>query len=321
MNRSLMLTVACAAGCTAQELAQTQTSLGMAEKAVAEVLISDAQEAQLGLQLHESLLKGSAETPPIKSATDPEVTGYVEGIVAKLRPYADRDRKSDWKVFVIDDPKTVNAFAAPGAYLYVYTGLLLTADTEAEVVGVLGHEMGHVVARHSARQMVDALGLNAVASLALGENPDTLAKVAASLVGNGTMLAHSRASENEADQFAVKYSFAAGYSAAGIATFFQKLQASQGNTPQLLTWLSTHPAPADRIQTVTETIATLGLGGKGEIGAGRLEPIKARLKPGAPAIAAPAPPPPSPAPATRPATPPPAQPPAKPGSTAPVRGH
>lgn len=277
MPRALLLIAALTVGCTAQQSGATKNEFSKVETSLAKALISDEQENQIGEEIHAELEKGSPEAPPIKYSTDPIINTYVNNLVAKLTPLADKDRPSNWHVHVIDDPKTVNAFATPGAHIYVYTGLLLTADTEAEVVGVLGHEMGHVVGRHSARQMVNALGLNAIASLALGESPSTLAKLAAAVVGNGTMLAHSRSDENEADQFAVKYSAAAGYDAAGIATFFEKLRSKEGNTPRVLTWLSTHPAPADRITRVNQTIQKLGLAGRGEVGAGRLEPIKQRI--------------------------------------------
>ena len=273
MRRSLLALALLSASCTTQ----TREGMARAETAIAKALISDEQEDAIGRQIHAELEKGTAETPPIRYSTDPVVTTYINNLTAKLTPYADKDRKTAWHMHVIDDPKVVNAFATPGGHLYVYTGLLLAADTEAEVIGVMSHEMGHVVGRHSARQMVNALGLNAIASLALGENPTTLAKLAAAVVGQGTMLAHSRSDENEADQYAVKYAAAAGYDPGGIASFFEKLKGKQGHVPQALTWLSTHPAPADRITKVNQAIARQGLAGRGEIGAGRLEPIKARI--------------------------------------------
>ena len=125
--------------------------------------------------------------------------------------------------------------------------------------------------------MVNAYGLNAIAAVALGKEPGTVAQIAAALVGNGTMLAHSRSDENEADTYAVKYSAAAAYDASGIAGFFEKLAAAQGNTPRILTWMSTHPNPADRVATVNKMVMDQGLAGRGEVGAERLAPIKQRI--------------------------------------------
>jgi predicted Zn-dependent protease len=258
-------------GCTTAQYATT-------EKAIASAFISDADEEQLGDQIHQELSKPQGDQPALKYLEDAQVVSYVQGLVDRLKPYAQRDRNVQWKLHVVDDLKTVNAFTTPGAHIYVFTGLLANADNEAEVTGVLAHEMGHVVARHAARQLVNTYGIQTVLSLALGKDPGTLQKIAAAVVGNGALLAHSRADENEADGYAVRYSAAAGYDPRGIAMFFQKLLQMQGKTPKVLTWLSTHPATEDRITHVNQVIATERLSGS-EIGAERLAPIKQRLGP------------------------------------------
>ncbi len=274
---SLICLAALTSSCTAAQLATTERGYAEVEKTVATVFITDAQEDALGQQIHTELDTATAQKPALKYSADGVVNAYVQGLVAKITAFADKDRPSKWKVYVIDDPKTVNAFATPGAQIYVYSGLLLTATTEAELVGVLGHEVGHVVARHSARQLVNTYGLNAISQVALGKEPGTVAQIASAIVGNGAMLAHSRSDENEADTYAVKYAAATGYDAAGIASFFEKLVKTQGNTPMILTWISTHPAPADRIATVNKLVMDQGLAGRGEVGAERLAPIKARI--------------------------------------------
>jgi predicted Zn-dependent protease len=309
-----VLLAAAVAGCTAAQLEETRSAVATGETAIAEVVISDEEESQLGLQV-----QGELEKQGVKYSTDARVNDYVKGLVAKIAPLAQKDRKVEFTVHVIDDPKTVNAFATPGGYVNVYTGLLMTADNEAEIVGVLGHELGHVVARHSARQMVNQYGLQTVSNLAFGKEPTLLEQIATGIVGNGTMLAHSRSDENEADAYAVKYSSALGYDPHGIGTFFQKLLAQQGSSNQLMTYLSTHPATEDRIAHVNGLIAQQGLGGT-DLGADRLAPIKQRLGAVAsqPAAAPPAngrgtpgPAAPAPAPAAAPASAPPAQTPAQ----------
>ena len=181
-----------------------------------------------------------------------------------------------WHVHVIDDPKTVNAFAVPGGHLFVYSGLLLAAENDAEVAGVLAHETGHVVARHSARQMVDAYGLQAIAALAGGQNPSLLEQIATKVAGTGLLLAHSRSEENEADEYGARYSNAAGYDPHGLTTFFQKLEATQGKQPQVMAWLSDHPLTPDRIAKVTHYIAVHHLTATGKNPAAHAA-IKARL--------------------------------------------
>ena len=244
-----------------------------AEQTLAQALISDEEEVKLGLQVQEELKKQN-----VKYLDDAEVVGYVQKVSSRLFPFAEKDRPGvKWQVFVIDDPKTVNAFATPGGFLYVYTGLILAADNEAELAGVMGHEAGHVVGRHSARQMVSAYGLQAVTSMALGENPGMVAQVAAGLTGQGALLAHGRGAEIEADEFGARYTSAAGYDPKGISTFFEKIQAQQGSMPGFLTFLSSHPATEERISHIGQFITQNNLKGT-DTGADRIAPIKAKLK-------------------------------------------
>jgi predicted Zn-dependent protease len=244
-----------------------------AEKAVAQVLISDEQEEQIGRQVKQEL----EQKEKIQYVQDPVILEYVNRVATPLLQAANRDRKGvKWKINVINDPKTVNAFATPGGYLYVYTGLLLAADTEAEVAGVLAHEAGHVVGRHSARAMVNAYGLQAITQLALGKDPGTAAQIAAQLVGGGAMLAHGRSEETEADEYGARYTSATNYDPRGLISFFEKLQKLQGSMPGVLKWLSTHPTNADRIRHLEQYISQNGLRGS-ELGADRLAPIKQKL--------------------------------------------
>ncbi|WP_224364310.1 M48 family metallopeptidase [Hyalangium versicolor] len=261
----ITLAVGFSTGCAKQRI--------QAEKTVADILITDQQEEEIGLQVKQEL----EQKEKIQYVTDPTVTEYVNRIATPILQQANKDRKGvKWKVSVINDPKTVNAFATPGGYLYVYTGLLLAADNEAEVVGVLAHEAGHVVGRHSARAMVNAYGIQAITQLALGKDPGTAAQIAAQLVGGGAQLAHGRSEETEADEYGAKYSAGSNYDPRGLITFFQKLQKMQGDTPGVLKWLSTHPTNAERINHLEQYITQNGLRGS-EIGADRLAPIKQKL--------------------------------------------
>ena len=256
-------------GCATQRIA--------AEKAIAQTLISDEQEEQLGKQV-----KAELETKEkIQYVQDQVVVDYVNKVATPILQAANRDRQGvRWKIHVINDPKMVNAFATPGGYLYVYTGLILAADNEAELAGVLAHEAGHVVGRHSARAMVNAYGIQAISKAALGKNPGTAAQIATQLVGGGAMLAHGRSEETEADEYGARYSTAARYDPRGLITFFQKLQAKEGNTPGVFKWLSTHPPSGERIQHLERYLTDKRLSGT-ELGAERLAPIKQRLVGGA----------------------------------------
>jgi predicted Zn-dependent protease len=265
MVLGITLAAVLSTGCAKQRIA--------AEKAIAQTFISDEQEEQLGRQVKQEL----EQKEKIQYVQDPVVVDYVNKVATPILQAANNDRRGvKWKIHVINDPKTVNAFATPGGYLYVYTGLILAADNEAELAGVLAHEAGHVVGRHSARAMVNAYGIQAVADAALGKNPGTAAQIATQLAGGGAMLAHGRSEETEADEYGARYSTIARYDPHGLITFFQKLQAKEGNTPGVLKWLSTHPTSADRIQHLEQYIAQHGLSGT-ELGADRLAPIKQKL--------------------------------------------
>src|SRR5215813_5645626 len=262
----LLLGAMAVARCSSQQRIEAETL-------AAKTFISDEQENQLGLQVKQEL----EQQEHVRYIQDPAITGYVQGVGNRIFQFASKERPNlHWQLQVIDDPKTVNAFATPGAFVYVYTGLLLTADNEAELGGVLAHESGHVVARHAARNMIDAFGLEAVIGLAVGKNPSLLTQIASSIAANGTLLAHSRADENEADEYGARYSSMAGYDPRGLVTFFKKLQTQEGKSSQLMKWLSDHPLTPDRITHITQYIAEHHLAGS-DLGAERLAPIKHRL--------------------------------------------
>jgi beta-barrel assembly-enhancing protease len=233
-------------GCS---LIQRQNS----EKAVASVLVSDSQESALGLQVHEEL-----KTQNTKFLNNAKVEAFINNLAQKLMPQAAADRQLEWMWFIIDDPKMVNAFATPGGRIYVYTGLILAARNEAEIVGVLGHEIGHVVARHSARQLVAAKGLETVAAMALGKDSSDVAQLAAGLAGKGAMLAYGRDMELESDTYGVRYANGAGYNPKALADFFETLKAKKGVAPEFMTWFSTHPSDDSRIAKINKLIAVNG---------------------------------------------------------------
>ena len=251
MRAHVIMAVLMAGGCAT-------TGFGTVEKGVAEVLISPEQENKLGLEFKQDL----EQKQHVVYLNDPVVVNYVRSVANKVIAFGKRERPDvTWQVNVIDDPKTVNAFATPGGYLYVYSGLILTASNEAELAGVMAHETGHVVARHAARQMVDAYGLQAITALALGKNPGLLASLGAAVGSKGFMLANSRSDETEADEYGARYAAAAGYDPHGLVTFFDKLRKQEGNSPRLLAILSDHPATPDRIDHVNAYIRQHNLHG------------------------------------------------------------
>jgi predicted Zn-dependent protease len=277
------------------------------ETDVAGVLVSPDQENQIGLQL-----KTDIDTKQgVVYLTDPQTVEYVRAVANNVIQFGRKERPEvAWQVFVIDDSQTVNAFATPGGYLYVYRGLLETAQNEAELAAVMSHETGHVVARHAARSMVVAYGLDAMTSLAAGKNPGLAAQLTSSIAGKGVLLAHSRADETEADEYGARYASSAGYDPRAFPTFFQRLQKVEGSQPGVLTYLSDHPATGDRIVHVNDFIQAQHLAGT-NLGAEPYARMRARLRtlPPSPAKGAapthPAGPPPGAPPAPPPGAPPP----------------
>ena len=270
-----LVAVALASGfaCTRRDQIRIETQ-------AAKSLISDEQENAIGLQVSNDLGKEH-----LKYIQDPQIEAYVSSITSKIFSLAEKDRPGvKWHVHVIDDAKTVNAFAVPGGHLFVYSGLLLAAENDAEVAGVLAHETGHVVARHSARQMVDAYGLQAIAALATGQNPTLLEQIATKVAGTGLLLAHSRSEETEADEYGARYSNAAGFDPHGLTTFCAKLVKTEGKQPQAMAWLSDHPLTPDRISKVNAYIAKHHLTATGKNPAAHAA-IKARIQQLAPAAA------------------------------------
>ena len=243
-----------------------------AETEVAKALIDDKQLDQLGMRMHAQM-----EQEGLDYLQDPVVTGYVEQVAKRIFAQADEDRPDvEWHAHVVEDPETVNAFATPGGHIYVTTGLLRAAESEAELAAVLGHEAGHLSAYHPSRRLVAALGLQTVAQLSLGENPNTLAVVAANVAGQGLLLAHSRADEHEADDYGVRYTAEAGYDPRALAQFFEKLKEQQGEVPGVLQYLMTHPAPEERIKRVEGRIERRNVRG-GELGRDEYRKVMERL--------------------------------------------
>jgi predicted Zn-dependent protease len=264
--RALLATLALAAAC-ASPLKER------AELAAAKALISPEQAKQIGVQVQSELQKQG-----VRFVTDPTVDGWVGKVAEPLFAVARKARPdlTEWRVHVIDDPKTVNAFATTGGDLYVYSGLVLLADDGAELAGVVAHEIGHVALYHVQQQMVDAVGLEALAALALGKNPGAATQIAAAVGGKAAMLANSRGDEKQADEWGVVHADQAGYDPNGLVRFFRKLGAQEGKTPQALGWLSDHPTTPARIQDAETLIREKHLHATGT-GPGGLDQVKAAL--------------------------------------------
>ena len=223
-------------------------------------LFPDSRDIELGKQIDAEIRHNPKEYPILTGHG--ELKEYVESIGRRiLESPAVRKRGMYAYTFeIIHDDSTINAFCTPGGYIYVYTGLLRFLDNEATLAGVLGHEIAHAERRHATLRMSSALGLQALLSIALGENPGQLAQVSGNLFAGLGLLVNSRSDETEADTYSMTYLQTTPYYPGAIRYFFDKVSAGsaggKGSTFQRL--LSTHPLPHDRIDHVENLLKKMG---------------------------------------------------------------
>lgn len=209
------------------------------------MLIGSAQEVALG--------KGVAKSVETKYrlSNAPLLNQRAQNVFTRIVKTVDRqDIKYSIKVL---DTKMVNAFACPGGYLFVTKGMLDFTKNDDELACIIGHEFGHVVARHSVKALQRQIGYGILVNiLANSKNKKQLASVAA-VGANLVLLGYSRKNEHQSDYLGMRYAKRAGYNPAGAITFFKKLQTLQKTKLNSLTkLLSTHPPTHERIARCEE---------------------------------------------------------------------
>lgn len=182
-----------------------------------------------------------------KFIEDPMITEYINRVGQNIVLHS--DAKVPFTIKVIDSDE-VNAFALPGGFFYVNKGLLLAADNEAELAGVMAHEIAHVAARHAVENQAKASLLEYAAlgaSIFIGGIPGMIYQNTAGIGLLGIFMKFSRGAEEEADRLGVQYMYAAGYDPGAMSTMFEKLEAKNKKKPGFIARaFSTHPAPPDR---------------------------------------------------------------------------
>jgi beta-barrel assembly-enhancing protease len=208
---------------------------------IAKMSGSTEKEVRLGRELAAEVDRQA------KFIDDPMITEYVNRVGQNIVLHS--DSKVPFTIKVIDSDE-VNAFALPGGFFYVNKGLLLAADNEAELAGVMAHEIAHVAARHAVENQTKAnlLEYGALAgSIFLGGIPGMIYQNTAGIGLLGIFMKFSRSAEEEADRLGVQYMYAAGYDPGAMATMFEKLEAKNKKKPGFVARaFSTHPAPPDR---------------------------------------------------------------------------
>ncbi|MEX1275282.1 MAG: M48 family metalloprotease [Bacteroidota bacterium] len=217
---------------------------------------SEAQEIAMGKQADQEIGASLGLYP------DEALQRYVHQLGTKLASTSERPNLP-WTFRVVDDP-VVNAFAVPGGFIYVTRGILAHLNSEAELAGVMGHEIGHVTAQHSVHQMATSQ----LAQLGLGLGTALIPEIQpyADLAGTGLgllFLKFSRDDENQADELGVRYMTRTGSDPRQLGAVMGMLDrlSQEGGTGRAPEWLATHPSPGNRREHIAEIISTMGATG------------------------------------------------------------
>jgi beta-barrel assembly-enhancing protease len=251
-----MLAVACVSPTPAVGLPPLDTSNDY------QLFFSVKDDIALGQKTAAEIDGNPKEYPILDPAAYPEAYAYIQKIVNTLLGsgqvrYA---KQFPWRVRIINRD-ILNAFCAPGGYIYVYTGLIRYLDAEYELAGVMGHEMAHADRRHTSRQLERTYGLALISQLALGNSSSALATQVSQIAQGLAGLNFSRAHEREADEWSVRYLCSTSYPAFGASLFFEKLQKEKSGGQSVPQFLSTHPDPGNRVQEIRKKATRFGCQG------------------------------------------------------------
>lgn len=231
--------------------------------------ISLDQEWQLGDQVAAEVAQ------QVKFVNDPEAVGYVRAMGEQLHRQTSLAGRP-FTFHIVADP-AVNAFAIPGGHIYVHSGLIVQADRANMLAGVMAHEISHVVARHSIKQLEKQQAIGALGSILLGQNPGAVQTIVAQIVAGGAMARFSRGDEREADDLGLALMARAGYNPNGMVDMFQKLLRLEQSSPNAVQqFFSGHPLTKERIKDMSNEIARIGSPG-GIVDDPRYQSARARV--------------------------------------------
>ena len=240
-------------------------------------LISVEEEIAIGREAQAEVRK---EMPEL---TDAEVVGYVRGVARRLVQVAPGPKYP--YSFSVANYREINAFALPGGPVWIHRGVLRAAGNEAQMAGVLAHEIAHIAERHAADQLTQSLATNLVLGglgALLGNSGGAgVAQMAAGFLANGVTLKFSRDDELEADRVGLQMLTRAGWDGRGMVELFETLRKEAGRDPLAVeAFFSSHPAPRDRIAAL-DAQAARAQGGRRDSQA--FQRMRARLQRLAPA--------------------------------------
>ncbi len=224
------------------------------------LLVSEAQAIKASEPAYFEMLKAPAQEGRLD--TDPELTARVRAITARLiaQAIAFRPETADWQwsIHVIDDPETVNAWAMAGGRMALYSGLVAKVQpSDDELAQVLGHEIAHALAKHTAEKMSVALATDLALTVwaVTGERSQLALTGTALAAALAIKLPNSRRAESEADRIGIELAARAGYDPRAAVTLWRKMKEAGGKgVPE---FLSTHPAPETRIEDLRRLIPAM----------------------------------------------------------------
>ena len=215
---------------------------------------SPADDVKLGQQVAQQAEK------ELTLVTNREITAYVATLGQKLVTKSPNTNKFPFTFKVVDD-RSINAFALPGGPIYVNRGAIEAADNEAQIAGVIGHEVAHVILRHGTNQASKgslAGGATSILGGLLGNSKaGQAASLGGSLAANMVLLKYSRSAESDADLMGTQILYDSGYAPRAMAEFFDKL-AREHKGSSIEQWFSNHPIPENRVAKVNVEIKKLG---------------------------------------------------------------
>lgn len=191
--------------------------------------------------------------------TDPKVVSRIQTITGRLVTEAVKlyptSQEWEWSVAIVDDPETINAWCMAGGRMAIYTGIINKLElTDDEVAQIMGHEISHALANHTAEQMSRAMAINAgIMAVGMAADNKAIALTGTALAAKlALQLPNSRVAETEADRIGIELAARAGYAPEAAVSLWQKMGAVGGDGPPQ--FLSTHPAPGNRQSTLSDLV-------------------------------------------------------------------
>lgn len=209
----------------------------------------------LGEQFSKQIIPAQMDGYILDSIKRPEVYAYLHQIKNHILSSPSIRYKDEfvWKLHVVQNDSVLNAFCVAGGYIYVYTGIIKFLDSEAELAGVLAHEIAHADCRHTTLRMINQYGISFIIGMITGGDASFIVNIIENLLG----LSFSRADERQADEMAVTYLYSTPYDPRAVGGFFKKI-VSEKRESAVPEFLSTHPASDNRIELIEKKWNELG---------------------------------------------------------------